>query len=49
MVPCWNGGQRKLRLGIMLSHAGKEAKDVYKMLEWTVDGVGDISKILLFT
>ena len=28
----------KLRIGIMLSHAGKEARDVYKMLPWDADG-----------
>jgi len=26
------------KIDIMLSHTGKEARDVYKMFEWRVDG-----------
>ena len=26
------------KIGIMLSHAGKEARDVYKMFEWAAEG-----------
>ena len=27
-----------VKIGIMLSHTGKEARDVYKMLEWVAKG-----------
>ena len=29
------------KIGIMLSHAGKEARDVYKTLQWRADGDQD--------
>ena len=28
----------KIKIGIMLSHAGKEAREVHKMLSWTAEG-----------
>ena len=27
-----------VKIGIVLSHAGKEARDIYKMLEWAAEG-----------
>ena len=36
-----------VKIGIMLSHAGKEARDVYKTLEWAAEGdQNKINKVL---